>query len=212
MNQANSIAPPNRTGLVRRAMQLESGIITYNLLEGAIAVVAGLIAGSVALVGFGLDSAIEVSASVVVLVHLWQNSQEEGSPWERRVAVFVGFTLMALAAYVTARAIHDLTTESRPDESTVGIALAAASLVVMPVVSRLQHSLAQRINSLALEADSRETLVCSGLSAALLLGLGANALFGWWWADPLAALVMVVFIAREGWTVFRTRELICFDA
>jgi divalent metal cation (Fe/Co/Zn/Cd) transporter len=211
MNQPDSIVSSNRQRLVRRAMLLESGIITYNLLEGAIAVIAGLIAGSVALVGFGLDSAIEVSASVAVLVHLWQNSQEEGSPWERRVAVFVGFTLMALAAYVTAQAVYDLATESRPEESPVGIALAAASLVVMPTVSRMQHSLAQRINSLALEADSRETLVCSGLSATLLLGLGANALFGWWWADPVAALVMVVFIAREGWTVFRTRELICFD-
>ena len=192
-------------------MLLEAGIITYNLLEGFIAVVAGIIAGSVALVGFGLDSAIEVSASVVVLVHLWKNSQEEGSPWERRVAVSVGLTLMALAVYVTARAVYDLATESRPDESIAGIVLAAASLVVMPIVSRQQHSYAQKINSLALEADSRETLVCSGLSAALLIGLGANALFGWWWADPIAALVMVVFIAREGWTVFRTRELICFD-
>jgi divalent metal cation (Fe/Co/Zn/Cd) transporter len=205
------IATSARQKLVGRAMLLETGIITYNLLEGFIAVVAGIIAGSVALVGFGLDSGIEVSASVVVLIHLWRNSQEEGSPWERRVAVFVGLTLMALAVYVTGRAIYDLVTESRPDESVAGIVLATASLIVMPIVSRLQHSYAQRMNSLALEADSRETLVCSGLSAALLIGLGANALFGWWWADPIAALVMVVFIACEGWTVFRTRELICFD-
>jgi divalent metal cation (Fe/Co/Zn/Cd) transporter len=183
-------------------MLLEGGIISYNLLEGVISVIAGLIAGSVALVGFGLDSAIEVSASVAVLVHLWRNSEEEESPWERRVAVFVGLTLLALAAYVSVRAVYDLATESRPDESYLGIGIAMASVIVMPLVSRLQHSYALRINSLALEADSRETLVCSGLSAALLIGLGANALFGWWWADPVAALVMVLFIAREGWEVF----------
>ncbi|MPZ48800.1 MAG: hypothetical protein GEU75_05710 [Dehalococcoidia bacterium] len=208
MNQAGALA---LRPLVRRAILLEAAIIAYNLLEGVLSVVAGLLAGSVALVGFGLASAIEVSASVVVLIHLWKNSQEEGSPWERRVAVFVGLTLMALAVYVTGRAFYDLTSGSRPGESYLGIAIAAASVVIMPTVSRLQHSLATQINSLALEADSRETLVCSGLSAALLIGLGANALFGWWWADPVAALVMVVFIGREGWEVFRKKELICFD-
>jgi cation diffusion facilitator family transporter len=192
-------------------MLLEAGIIAYNLLEGVLSTVAGLIAGSIALVGFGIDSAIEVSASVAVLWHLWTNRVEEGSPWERRVAVYVGLTLIALGAFVAVRAVYDLATASRPDESYVGIAIAVASLIVMPAVSRMQHSLAQRINSLALEADSRETLVCSLLSATLLIGLGANALFGWWWADPAAALAMVVLIAREGWTIFRTKELICFE-
>ena len=198
--------------LVRRAILLEAAIIAYNLLEGVIAVGAGVIAGSVALIGFGFDSAIEVSASVVVLVHLVRRDHGADSlSWERRVAVYVGLTLLALAAYVGIRAVYDLATGSRPDESRVGIVLAAASVVVMPSVSRLQHGLAQRIDSLALEADSRETLVCAGLSLALLLGLGANAAFGWWWADPLAALVMVGFILREGWEIFRTRELICLD-
>jgi divalent metal cation (Fe/Co/Zn/Cd) transporter len=197
--------------LVRRAIFLEAGIIAYNLAEGVISVAAGLIAGSVALVGFGFDSAIEVSASVAVLVHLWRNSDEEGSPWERRVAVFVGITLMLLAAYVAIQAVYDLATESRPEESWIGIGIAIASVIVMPAVSRLQRNLAQQINSLALEADSRETLVCSRLSAALLIGLGANALFGWWWADPVAALVLVFFIAREGWEVFQKQELVCLD-
>jgi divalent metal cation (Fe/Co/Zn/Cd) transporter len=198
-----------RPPLVRRAIFLESAVVTYNLLEGLISVVAGLIAGSVALVGFGLDSAIEVSAGVVVLTYLWR--REEESPWEQRVAVFVGLTLMALAAYVAGRAVYDLVTEGRPDVSYVGLAVACASLVLMPVVSRMEHALSHKINSRALEATSRETLVCSWLSGALLLGLGANALFGWWWADPVAALVMVVFIAREGWEAFTRKELCCID-
>ena len=200
-----------RPALVRRAIFLEGAIIFYNLLEGVLSIVAGVLAGSVALVGFGIDSGIELSASFVVMVHLWRNSQEEGSPWERRIAVFVGLTLMALAVYVTARAVYNLSTEARPDESYLGIAIATVSIVVMPTVSRIQHSLAQKINSLALEADSRETLVCTFLSGALLIGLGANALFGWWWADPVAALVIAAFAAREGWEVFRKKELICFD-
>jgi divalent metal cation (Fe/Co/Zn/Cd) transporter len=192
-------------------MLLEAGIISYNLLEGVLSTAAGIIAGSIALVGFGIDSAIEVSASMAVLWHLSVNREEEGSPWERRVAVYVGLTLLALGVLVAVRALYDLGTASRPDESHLGIGIAAASLIVMPAVSRLQHSLARRIGSLALEADSRETLVCSLLSGTLLIGLGANALFGWWWADPVAALAMVVLIAREGWTIFRTKELICFE-
>ena len=209
LTQARALPP---RPLVRRALLLEAAIIAYNLLEGVISVAAGVIAGSVALVGFGIDSAIEVSASVVVLVHLWRNSDEEESPWERRVAVFVGITLMALAVYVSGRAVLNLINESKPQESYLGIGIATASVIVMPTVSRLQRSLARQINSLALEADSRETLVCTGLSAALLLGLSANAAFGWWWADPAAALAIAVFAAREGWEVFRKRELVCFGA
>lgn len=202
-----SLRPP----LVRRAILLEAGVIAYNLLEGSISIVAGIIAGSIALVGFGLDSAIEVSASAVVLTHLWRNGRDEESPWEQRVAVFVGLTLLALAAYVAGRAIYNLATGSEPEASYPGIAMASASLAIMPAVSRMEHALSHRINSRALEAESRETLVCSWLSAALLVGLGANALFGWWWADPLAALVMVTFIAREGWEAFTRKELCCID-
>lgn len=200
-----------RPALVRRALFLEVGVIGYNLLEGVIAVTAGLIAGSVALVGFGLDSAIEVSASVAVLGHLWRSRDEEALDWERRVAVFVGLTLMALALYVATRAVYNLATSSEPDASYLGIAIAVASLIIMPLVSRAEHRLSHQINSRALEAESRETLVCTYLSAALLLGLGANALLGWWWADPVAALVMVAVIAREGWEAFTRKELCCID-
>jgi divalent metal cation (Fe/Co/Zn/Cd) transporter len=192
-------------------MLVEAAVISYNLLEGLISVTAGVIAGSTALVGFGLDSAIEVSASVAVLAHLWRSREDEALDWERRVAVYVGITLMALAVFVAARAVYDLTTGSKPDESYLGIGIAAASLVIMPLASRYEHSLSHRINSRALEAESRETLVCSYLSATLLLGLGAHALFGWWWADPVAALVMVLVIAREGYEAFTRRELCCLD-
>jgi divalent metal cation (Fe/Co/Zn/Cd) transporter len=192
-------------------MLLQFAVIAYNSLEGVISVTAGLLAGSTALVGFGLDSAIEVSASVAVLAHLWRSREEEALDWERRVAVYVGITLMALAAYVGVRAVYDLVTASRPDESYLGIAIAAASLIVMPLVSRYEHSLSHRINSRALEAESRETLVCSYLSATLLFGLGAHVLFDWWWADPIAALVMVAVISREAYDAFTRRELCCLD-
>ena len=203
--------PLERPSLVRRAILLESSIITYNLAEGVISVVAGLIASSVVLVGFGLDSAIEVSAAVVVVFHLMRTREEEQPQWERRVAVFVGLTLLALAAYVAVRSVYALATESKPSESWSGIGITSASLLVMPFVSRMQRRLAERINSIALAADAKETLVCTYLSAVALGGLALNAVFGWWWADPVASLVMVFFIVREGWEIFSTRELICVD-
>lgn len=194
----------------RWANRLVAASLAYNTVEGVVAVVAGALAGSAALVGFGLDSGIEVSASAVVLVHLLRREEAE-SPWERRVAMFVGLTFLALAAYVGFQAVKDLATQSRPDETYVGIAIAAASLAIMPVLSRAKHRLAHEINSRALEAESRETLLCSYLSGALLLGLGANALLGWWWADPVAALVIVAFLAKEGWEAFVRKELCCVD-
>ena len=204
---ASSATTAPRPRLVRRAVLLEIGVIAYNLLEATVSIVAGIIAGSVALLGFGLDSAIEVSASVAVLLHLWRSAGSEESEWEHRIGMFVGFTLLALAVYVGGEAIFRLATQARPAESYLGIGIAAASLAVMPLVARWEHSLAHDLNSRALEAESRETLVCTWLSAALLLGLGANALLGWWWADPIAALFIVSFIAREGWEAFTRREL-----
>ena len=200
-----------RPRLVRRAILLEIGVILYNLLEGIIAITAGILAGSVALIGFGLDSGIEVSASIAVLTHLWINRDDEASAWEQRVAMFVGLTLLALATYVGAQAIYDLVTTSEPQESYLGIGIAALSLLVMPFVSRTEHRLSHQIGSRSLEAESRETLMCTYLSGALLLGLGANALFGWWWADPIAALVIVGFLVKEGWEALTRRELCCVD-
>jgi divalent metal cation (Fe/Co/Zn/Cd) transporter len=200
-----------RAALVRRAIFLEAGIITYNVAEGVVSIAAGLLAGSVALVGFGLDSAIEVSASVVVMYHLMHSRHEERPQWESRIAGFVGMTLLALAAYVALRSSFDLLTHSEPRESWLGIGVTALSLIVMPLVSMAQRNLARRINSNALMADSRETLACTYLSATALTGLALNAVFGWWWADPVTSLAMAVFIAREGREVFVSRELLCVD-
>jgi divalent metal cation (Fe/Co/Zn/Cd) transporter len=194
----------------RRAGDLVAASIAYNAIEGTVAIAAGLVAGSVALVGFGFDSAIEVSAGAVVLAHLVRRTDEQTLS-ERRVAMFVGLTFVALAAFVGFEAVRDLLYSSRPDESYIGIAIAVASLAIMPVLSRAKHRLAHDISSRALEAESRETLVCSYLSAALLLGLGANALLGWWWADPVAALIIVAVLAKEGWEAFTRRELCCAD-
>lgn len=202
---------PGRSTLVRRAMVLEATIITYNVIEGVVSVLAGISAGSVVLIGFGLDSGIEVSAALVVLWHLSRSGEEEMPAWERRVATFVGITLLLVAAYVLVRSVYSLATAAEPDASYLGIGITVASVMVMPFVSRLQHGMATKIHSAALEADSRETLVCTYLSVAALAGLAANAALGWWWADPVAALVLVGLIAREGWEVFSKKELICVD-
>lgn len=127
------------------------------------------------------------------------------------MAVFVGLTLLVLAVYVTGRAAFSLATRSEPAESWIGIGITSASLVVMPFVSLMQRRYAERINSLALAADAKETLVCTYLSAVAFGGLAINAVLGWWWADPIASLIMVVFIVRDGWEVSITRELVCID-
>ena len=194
----------------RWAFGLVVATLLYNCAEAVISVLAGLEAESVALVGFGFDSMIEVSAGVVVLFHLMRRSDED-SVWEQRAAQFVGVTFILLALFVGFEAIRDLVAAEEPGVSYLGIGIAIASLVIMPTMSVAKHRLSHRINSRALEAESRETLVCSYLSAALLLGLGANALFGWWWADPIAALVIVAVILREGWEAFTRRELCCVD-
>jgi divalent metal cation (Fe/Co/Zn/Cd) transporter len=167
-----------------------------------IALASGAAAGSIALIGFGLDSLIEVSAAAVLL---WRLSLEtrgvdrhEIERAEHRVRRFVGGTFLALAAYVTAQAGVTLWTRAAPEESLVGIALAAASLVVMPLVAWGKLRAAREIGSAALRAEAKETLACSYLSFALLIGLAANAAAGWWWADPAAALAMVPWLVREG--------------
>jgi divalent metal cation (Fe/Co/Zn/Cd) transporter len=194
----------------RWALVLVAATFVYNSIEAAVSIVAGLSADSIALIGFGFDSLIEVSAGAVVLLHLLRRGDED-TPWEQRTAQFVGVTFILLAAYVGVEAVRDLIAAEEPGVSYVGIGIAVASLLTMPAISVAKHRLAHRINSRALEAESRETLICSYLSAALLLGLGANALLGWWWADPVTALVIVAVLAREGWEAFTRRELCCID-
>ncbi|MBC7933135.1 MAG: cation transporter [Rubrivivax sp.] len=183
---------------VRRGRWLEYLTVGWNSLEGVIAIGAGFVAGSVALIGFGLDSVIEVTSGAALLWRLHADAPERRERAEQVSLKIVGASFLALAAYVAFDAAKSLIAREPPEASYVGIALAALSLVVMPLLARAKRKVAAKINSRALEADSRQTDICAYLSAVLLGGLILNALFGWWWADPLAALVMTPIIAKEG--------------
>lgn len=186
----------------RIALALVIVTIAYNLIEAGLALWSGVAARSVVLVGFGLDSLIECAAAGVLLWRLRLEGRgadpETLEHAERRVHRFVGATFFALATYVAAQAAWTFFGGDVPRESRLGIALAIASLVVMPLVAWGKLRAAREIGSGALRAEAKETLACTYLSFTLLLGLGANALWGWWWADPAAALAMVPWLIREG--------------
>jgi len=179
--------------IVRRGRRLEYLTIGWNSLEAIISIGAGIVAGSIALVGFGIDSVIEVSSGAVLLWRL-----VSGEHREQLALKLVGFSFLALAAYVAIDALTTLWFREAPEKSYVGIGLAILSLIVMPLLASAKRKVASSIKSQAMHADSRQTDICAYLSAILVLGLGLNALFGWWWADPLAALAMVPIIAKEG--------------
>jgi len=176
--------------------------MVYNILEAAVAIWSGASADSIALFGFGLDSLIECAAAAMLLWRLLVEARgadaEAIEGRERMVLRFVGGTFIALALYVTSRACATLWYESPPGESLVGIILAVASLLIMPLVSWGKLRAAREIGSTALRAEAKETLACSFLSFTLLLGLAANAAADWWWADPMAALLMVPWLVKEG--------------
>jgi len=186
----------------QQAIRLEYFTIGWNSLEAVVALAAGWLAGSIALVGFGLDSIIETSSGAALLWRLRQRGDLEAAA-ESRALRFVGLTFFALAAYVSYESIRDLRGRQHAEESLVGIVLAAVSLIVMPLLGLAKRRLARRLNSRALAADGMETYLCSYLSATLLVGLGLNAWLGWWWADPVAALLMVAFMVREGIEAFQ---------
>ena len=197
--QPVQIGSSNRASLVKRGRRLEYFTIVYNSLEGLIALVAGLMAGSIALVGFGFDSLIEVTSGTALLWRLHLDADE--SRRERVEAVtlrIVGVCFLLLAAYVSYDSIKSLIWREQPRESIPGIVLAIASVIVMPLLVRAKRKVARGIKSGALMADSKQTELCTYLSAILLAGLLLNALVGWWWADPVAALVMVPIIVKEG--------------
>lgn len=189
----------NRADLVKRGRWLEYFTIIYNSLEGIIAVVAGVVAGSVALVGFGFDSLIEVTSGATLLWRLRADVNEVRRERVEAISLrIVGVCFVVLAIYVSYDAVKSLIRRQVPEESLVGIVLAAVSLIIMPLLVRAKRKVARGIKSGALMADSKQTELCTYLSAILLGGLLLNALLGWWWADPVAALVMVPIIAREG--------------
>ena len=187
--------------LTRRAIRLEYFTIAWNILEAIVALVAGWMAGSIALEGFGLDSIIETVSGLTLLWRFRQHRLAEEHAETLAVRV-VGLTFFALAAYVACEAGADLWRRRPPKFSLPGIILAALSLIVMPVLGTAKRRLARRLRSRALSADSMETFLCSFLSAALLVGLGLNGLFRWWWGDPIAALAMAAFMAHEGVKAF----------
>jgi cation diffusion facilitator family transporter len=197
--QVVQLGGTDRAKLIKRGQYLEYFTIGYNSLEALIAIVAGLIAGSIALVGFGFDSVIEVISGAALLWRLYSDVEETRRERVEAIALrIVGVCFLALALYVSYDSIKSLITREPPDESIPGIILAAASLIIMPLLARAKRRVACQINSGALVADAKQTELCTYLSAILLGGLLLNALIGWWWADPVAALVMAPIIAKEG--------------
>jgi divalent metal cation (Fe/Co/Zn/Cd) transporter len=186
--------------LGRRARALAGFSVAYNVVEAVIAITAGVVAGSVALVGFGLDSVVEVSSGLIIL---WQFSHRMPQTRERRALRLLAVTFFALAAYVGFESVRSLVVGSDPDASAVGIALAAVSLLVMPFVSRAQRRTGKALGSDAVYADGTQTLLCTYLSAVLLVGLLLNATLGWSWADAVAGLVIAGVAAREGVDAWR---------
>jgi divalent metal cation (Fe/Co/Zn/Cd) transporter len=203
-------APTDGPTLLRRALWLVVLTLAYNVVEAGIAIWAGTVAGSIALLGFGLDSVIECAASAVLVwrlsVELRGGDEERVETAERRSRRFVGLTFLALAAYVLVESALTLVSRDHPAASLVGIVLAAISLVVMPLLAWAKLRTARQLGSGALEAEAKETLACAYLSFALLVGLVLNAAAGWWWADPVAALAMVPWLLREGVEALRGEE------
>jgi divalent metal cation (Fe/Co/Zn/Cd) transporter len=188
-----------RPAAVLRGRRLEYFTVVWNTLEGLIAVVAGIIAGSISLVGFGIDSFIEVTSGSVLLWRMSVDSDEyRRETNEKRALRIVGACFLLLAAYIAYDSILDLWSKRAPEHSIAGIILACVSLVVMPVLSSAKRKVGRTLGSAAMHADAKQTEFCTYLSAILLAGLLLNAFFGLWWADPAAALFMVPIIAKEG--------------
>ena len=195
-----ALAPSERARLGRRAQLLAGASVAYNSAEAVIAITAGAAAGSAALVGFGLDSVVEVSSGLVIL---WQFRHVLPQSREQQALRAIALSFFALAAYVAQDSVRALLGGDDPDTSRVGIALAATSLVVMPFLSWAQRRTGRALHSNAVVADSSQTLLCTYLSAVLLGGLVLNATLGWGWADPLAGLVIAAVAAKEGRDAWR---------
>jgi divalent metal cation (Fe/Co/Zn/Cd) transporter len=208
---AGSLRPSaaERARLERRARQLAWGGLLYHFVEFAVAIAAGIAAGSIALIGFGADSLIEAAAGFVVL-WLFTGTRIGSASAERRAQQLIAVSFFVLAAYVTVESVRSLVGGDEPAVSWVGIGLAAFTAVTMPLLARAKRRVAQQLSSSAAVKEAAQTQLCAYLSVALLVGLGANALLGWWWADPLAALAIAAVAAREGRESWRGEG--CCDA
>jgi divalent metal cation (Fe/Co/Zn/Cd) transporter len=191
------LAPNERTRLQRRARLLAWGGIAWHFIEFAIALAAGIAAGSIALIGFGADSLIEAFAGFVV-VWLFTGNRLHSETAERRAQQFIAASFFVLAAYVTVESVRDLIEGQHPAASWVGIGLAAFTAPTMPLLARAKRQVGQRLNSSATVKEGAQNMLCAYLSVALLVGLLANAVAGWWWADPAAALVIAAIAFKEG--------------
>lgn len=182
--------------LRRRGFRLEYATMTWMVAEAAVAITAGLLAASIALVGFGLDSVIELLSATIVI---WQlRGEVTGQDRQTRALRLIGVTFFALAAYLTIDSVRDLATHARPGQSIPGLAVTAAALIVMPALATAKRRTGQALGNRTLVADSAETAFCALTSAAALLGVALNAWLGWWWADPAAALIIAVLAVKEG--------------
>ena len=199
-----------RRAVAHRGRRLEYFTIAWNTLEGLIGVGAGLLAGSISLVGFGMDSFIEVTSGATLLWRMSVDEDIERREQNEKLSVrIVGVCFIVLATYIAYEAISDLIRKTAPAHSIPGIVLACVSLVVMPILSRAKKNVGNALNSAAMNADARQTDFCVYLSAILLVGLLLIAAFGWWWADPVAAVIMVPIVAKEGFDGMKARH--CCD-
>ena len=195
-----ALTPDRRAVLRRRVRLLVAATISYNVVEAVVALTAGTLASSVALIGFGLDSVIEVSSAAAVA---WQFAGADPERRERRALRVIACSFFALAAYVSVEAVRALLGGGEADRSVVGIVLVAVSVVVMPFLSFAQRRAGRELGSASAVADSKQTLLCTYLSAAVLAGLVLNAALGWWWADPVAALLLAALAVKEGRAAWR---------
>ena len=202
-NHDTAVSEVDRRRHGRRAQLVAGASVTYNVVEAVIAITAGLVAESIALVGFGLDSIVEVSSGLIIL---WQFRHPLPESREQTALRLMAFSFFGLAAYVTFESIRSLTTGHEAETSIVGMILAAASLVVMPFLSWAQRRTGRALGSNAVVADSIQTLLCTYMSGVLLVGLVLNATLGWWWADPVAALGMTWFLVAEGRQAWRGED------
>ncbi|OZD30938.1 cobalt transporter [Rhodococcus sp. 06-1477-1B] len=186
--------------LQRRVRWIVTATIAYNLVEAVVAIAAGTVASSAALIGFGLDSSIEVLSAAAVA---WQFTRREPERWEKPTLRVIAVAFFGLAAYVTASSVLALVSQVEVRHSAIGLVLTALSVIIMPFLSLAERRAGLELGSASAVADSRQTLICTYLSAAVLVGLVVNSLFGWWWADAIAGLVIAVFAIREGVEAWR---------
>jgi len=193
-------ADKRRYVLQRRIRLIVSATIGYNLVEAVVAITAGSIASSAALIGFGLDSVIEVLSAAAVA---WQFTRRDPERWEKGTLRVIALAFFALAAYVSVSSVFALAGQEQVQHSTLGIVITALSVVIMPFLSLAERRAGRELGSASAVADSKQTLMCTYLSAAVLVGLVANSLVGWWWADAIAGLVIAAFAIREGIEAWR---------